>query len=151
MFQTRSNNPINWPIQKKEASVEFCGGPSLKWPFLWQKKILVGEIWPFRGWLGKRVFSGLFRQGEGWSSHERGGSWYVLLEPLFVECEMLRGVTRYIPWISLDVSVCCGFSRSVSMMLPLGNVSCYSLGWVLGDGCFWGSFVRCFRSWPSEQ
>ena len=93
MFQTRSNNPINWPIQKKEASVEFCGGPSLKWPFLWQKKILVGEIWPFRGWLGKRVFSGLFRQGEGWSSHERGGSWYVLLKPLFVECEMLRGVT----------------------------------------------------------
>lgn len=151
MFQTRSNNPINWPIQKETGKCGILWGPFPQVAFSLAEKILVGEIWSFRGWLGKRVLSGLCRQGEGWSSHERGGSWYVLLKPLFVECEMLRGVTHYIPWISLDVSVGCGFSRSVNMILPLGNVSCYSLGWVLGDGCFWGSSLRCFRSWPSEK
>lgn len=26
------------PFKKKQGSVGFCGGPSLKWPFLWQKK-----------------------------------------------------------------------------------------------------------------
>lgn len=34
----RSNNPNFRPIEKKQGSVGFCGGPSIKWPFLWQKK-----------------------------------------------------------------------------------------------------------------
>ena len=141
-FGVNRSNASQFPVsgnKRNRAQVGFCGGLSLKWPFLWQKTILVGEIGSFRGWSGKRVFWGLFRQGEGWSSHERGDSWYVLLKPLVVECEMLGGVTRYIPWISSDVSVCCGFSRSVNMMLPLGNVSCYSLG-----ESWWRLFLRKF-------